>query len=184
MRRWPFAVVPGLVVLLVAGTVLAKKKVMYVKVRAAKLKTSIEPGNMEYVGFLKHGTKVEVVEQKGDWLRVLVPAGGVAYQGWVHTSQVQAKRPPKEALKSTGLTKMVTGKSVTGVDATKGAASRQLLEGQKYANSRRLDKEYEVVVGWMEHLAPGYDALDRFMQEGGLGPYRGMTAAPTGGEGL
>lgn len=172
MRRWFAIAVPALAVLLVAGTASAKKKSMYVKVRAAKLRVSIEPGNLEYVGFVPYGAKVEVVEQKGDWLRVHVPAGDVAYEGWLHESQVQEKKPPREALKSTGLTKLVTGRSVTGVDATKGAASRQLLEGKQYAESRKLDKEYEKVVGWMELLAPGPEVIDQFMQEGHLGPYR------------
>jgi len=151
---------------------LAGRKVMYVKVRAAKLRKSIEPGRTDYVSFLPLGTRVEVAEEKEGWCRVLVPVDGAYYEGWVHKSQLSPRRPRREKTRTGGLARLLTSKEVTGVDATKGAASRQLLEGKKYAASRNLKKEYELVVGWLEHQAPSLEDLDRFMQEGHLGPYR------------
>lgn len=160
------------VVLVTCGIVLARKQVMYVKVRAAKLRASLDAGDTRAVAYLPHGTEVEILAEQGSWYKARVVAANGVFEGWVHKTQVQSRRPPQEAARSSKLSSALAGLDKTKVDATKSASSRGLLQSDNYAKARNLEKELQWIEQTMVGYVPTAEELDLFMQEGGLGIYR------------
>jgi SH3-like domain-containing protein len=158
----------GMLVALVlaAGAAYARSKTVYVTVNSAKLREGPEAGQSKAVCYVPYGEPLEVLDENENFYK----AKWGEKVGWVHKSQVGEKRPREEDMRKSraGLTQM------TGSQASAAAAQRGLFDGTQgraYADAKGLQNEYKMVQ-WMETLAPSQEALDRFMEEGKLGPYR------------
>ena len=155
----------GLLVLLflAAGVTYARNKVVYVTVRAAKMRKGPKAGQSQAVCFVPYREPMEVLGETDKFYQV---KWGTK-TGWVYKSQVSAKRPRRREYHGRSHSSLTRH---TGSKATAAGASRGLMEGRKYAAAKGLTKEYKMVE-WMETLAPTPEALDKFMEEGHLGPY-------------
>jgi len=160
----------ALILVLGAGVAMARNKTVYVVVKSAKLRAGGDVGQSEAVAYVVYGTELTVLDENENYYKVSVrdEANKKDVVGWISKKSVSDKRPKAEVQgrNLSGLSKL------TGSQAGEAAASRGINEGMKYAKNKNLDKQFE----WLKEMethAPSPDALDKFMKEGGLGPYAG-----------
>lgn len=117
------------------------------------------------VSHVSYGDQVEVLEQKGAWMKVRTPAG---VQGWMHESTLTRKRASLKAGK-TDEKLPVSGDELAL--ASKGFGAEFEAELRK----GRTDVDY-AGVDRMERLQVSPGELAAFLKQGGL--YQGSGGAP------
>ena len=150
-------------ILLLAFVAFARgQKSMSVQVKEAQLRSA--PSFMgKIITTIAYTKKVEVLEEKGDWMKVVVK--GTSTDGWIHSSALTKKeivlKPGKDDIK-----RAVSSDEV--VLAGKGF-NATVEEHFKEQNS---EVDYQTV-DTMEQEIISHDEMITFLQEGGVSPEGG-----------
>jgi len=140
--------------LLAAVTGYGETKMMSVTVREAPVRST--PSFLgKIVTDLAYGSRVEVLETRGGWVRIRVPGGD---SGWLHSSELSQKKIALEA--GSNVRRSASGSEV----ALAGKGFNEQVE-QQYKNENNLDYTW---VDRMEKISYPPDRLVQFLRAGDL----------------
>jgi SH3-like domain-containing protein len=151
-----------LLLLMASGSAGESRKAMSVQVRQGQVRAT--PSFLgKIVATLSYGDRVEVLEEKEPWIKVLPPRKGAP--GWMHSSALSAKRIVLKA----------------GAKEAEAAASRGelALAGKGFnadVEAEFKKKHRDVDFTWIDRMqamnVPQED-IGAFLREGGLAPAQG-----------
>lgn len=155
MRRTRMVLTVTVLWLALTGTALAAT--MSVAVKEGAVRASASPFG-KIVTTLRYGSRVEVGERKGAWVKVSLPGSS---GGWMHSSSLSDKRLALQAGQET-----VRGGASADELTLAGKGFNAQVEGEYRQRNRELDYRW---VDRMEALKIPADELQRFQREGHLG---------------
>lgn len=149
-------IMTGASVLVAANRALPASVTMHVQVKTAEVREA--PSFLgPTVSHVSYGDNVEILEEKGAWVRVITQAG---VQGWMHQSSLSRKKVP---LSSGKVDEKLPVSSDELALASKGFGAEFEAELRK----TRTDVDY-VWVDRMEHFQVSQHELATFLKQGGL----------------
>lgn len=156
--------------LLVAMASAAMASTVYLKVRYGTLRAAMG-SRAAKVARVVRGTPMEVVAEHGGFIEVKLEDGR---QGFISRSFV-ADTLPKVDQRMARLGRAARDASGGGVTVTAGARGLS-PEAKAWTDRKPNMLEAAEAVERMEQRLPPLDAIDLFMEQGGLGPWRGQPA--------
>lgn len=162
MRRFTAVWVACLVLLAFSGAIEGANKAMSVQVKQGQVRAT--PSFLgKVVVTLAYGDRVEILEEKGGWIKVVPP--GKAAPGWMHSSALSKKRIVLKAGK-----KEADAAASTGELALAGKGFNADVEAAFKAKNRNIDFTWIDRMQGM-NVPPG--KILAFVQEGKLIPAEG-----------
>ena len=157
LPKWSQTLGICLLICLTSITVFAAgKKLMSVQVKKGQLRSN--PSFLgKIVETLSYGERVEVLEEKVDWMKVGLPGSGAS--GWIHNSALTKKKIQLRA-----------GKEVAGV-----SDSELVIAGKGF--TKQVEEEFklenqEIDYTWIDRMEAEFvvsqDEIQHFLEEGNL----------------
>lgn len=145
----------------------AAAEVWYAK--SSKTKVTAKPsGRAKTVGYLRAGQAVQVIEKKRRFFKI--SAGNT--QGYVFKFKLTRKAPAGGAKGGGGLGALFGQQKMAAAESSSASSIRGLSPiSEKYAKGQGISSQHVQAVKQMESLTVSDAELDRFQEEGGLGPY-------------
>ncbi len=149
---------------LLAGSALADT--WYVK---SKTKFTSEPSaRSKTLGVLSSGAAVDVVGKEGKFYKVSV--GGKT--GFVYKFKLTKKAPKGKSGGGGGLGALVGNQKMAAAESSSSSSIRGLSPiSEEYAKGHGISQENIAAIKHMESFSVSDQEIDRFQEEGGLGPY-------------
>lgn len=139
----------------------ALPKMMSVTVQQTKARSS--PNFLgKIVADLSYGDRLQVIEEKDGWVKVLLPVG--EEEGWVHESALTKRTIILKAGESD-----VAQSASSSEIALAGKGFNEQVEAQ-YQQEKQLDYTW---VDRMEDFTVTWEAIQEFVDQGGLIPLQG-----------
>jgi hypothetical protein len=155
----------GLVATLVLAAASALAAQVFVKGRTATIRDG-KTSRSAVVGTADKGAALEVLEEGGGFYRVKLPSGA---EGWVSSVWVDVKPPAKDGeMEKLGAMARSGGSS----DVSYTAGARGLSPQAREFAATRDAAAVAAALERMEAVRIAPETIERFLEEGGLGPYR------------
>lgn len=162
MRRFMAVWIACLALLAFSGTVEGARKAMSVQVKQGQVRAT--PSFLgKVIATLAYGDRVETLEEKGGWIRILPPGSRAA--GWIHSSALTAKRV---VLRAGG--KEADVAASTGELALAGKGFNADVEAAFKARNRDIDFTW---IDRMQEMTVPPGKIQAFVQEGKMVPAEG-----------
>ena len=162
IARFYVLLVSCLVLLTVSAAVGEGRKEMSVQVKQGQVRAT--PSFLgKILATLSYGDRVEVLEDKGGWIRIVPPGKGSP--GWMHSSALSEKRIVLKA-----------GKKEAEVAASSGelALAGKGFNADVEAEFKRKHKEIDFTwIDRMQTIKVPQEKISAFLREGDLDPVKG-----------
>ncbi len=140
-------------------------------VKSSRTRMTVDPsGRSRTVGTLSAGQPVNVIGEKGRYYKISV--GGK--KGYVYKFKL-TRKPPAGRKSSRGggdLSSLLGGQKMAAAESSSASSIRGLSPiSEQYGKSQGIPQNQIEAVRQMESFQVSPEEVDRFLEEGGLGPY-------------
>jgi uncharacterized protein YgiM (DUF1202 family) len=154
--------------LIVAGSAPAAAESLYVRAANTEVRASASPAG-DLVAKLPIGTKVDVAEKGGAWVKISATVKGKAAAGWVFGAKLSKDKPDAEHFGGAG----GGGATLAASEGDTAQAIRGLTPtAESFATRHAVSSADIAAVKKMEALSIPADELAEFMKDGKLGEYQ------------